>query len=178
MSGLPIVNFYALRIGASNVDGVGDFIDNQIPGLCVFVAECGDDCSITIVNIPNAGNFVYEDELFGIIASEIVSKMPLGSVPSVLAAGLLKSGYENDLDGLIDVDMSYEDTAFNADCSDDVSENSPCYFIVASVTNDVDEAFVDPKTGNVIHESENLESIGDLYGRIDESDSFVIGVPD
>jgi hypothetical protein len=49
---------------------------------------------------------------------------------------------------------------------------------VASVTNDVDEAFVDPKTGNVIHESENLESIGDLYGRIDESDSFVIGVPD
>jgi hypothetical protein len=71
MSGLPIVNFYALRIGASNVDGVGDFIDNQIPGLCVFVAECGDDCSITIVNIPNVGNFVYEDELFGIIASEI-----------------------------------------------------------------------------------------------------------
>lgn len=177
MSSLPIVNFYALRIGAAGYNAEGDFIDNQTDNLCVFVADCGEDYSHTVVHIPNIGNFVYEDELFMTIAVDIVKKLNLGSIPSDLAAGLLKTGYENDLDGLIDVNQAYEDTAFNAGDSEDISDYAPCYFVVASFTNDIDDTVIDLATGNLTHETESLDNLSDLYGRIDETDSFVTGVP-
>lgn len=174
---LPIINFYSLRIGAANIDAGGDFIDNQVPGLYVFVAECGEDQSHVVVSMPGLDNLVYEGELFGVVARDVAGKLQTRNIPSDVVYGLLKSGYEQDMDGLIDVDQQYAESAFNACESDSVSNFSPCYFVVVSVTNDLEDVFIDLRSDRVEFESEALGGLNELYGRINESASWVTGIP-
>jgi len=172
---LSLSNFYNLRFGHCKNSAEGDFIDN-IDGrfnLCVASGTDGSEVEYTIIFYK--GNLsVLQDKSFYDYIETIANDM-IDFIPAKFANLLIQSGYDKDLDSFIDFAPDYEKYYFEAREDDEVSDFSPCFFVVSSVTYDC-AAKINVSDGSVSFAGERVSSLADFYGCVDEDDWYVLGV--
>jgi len=172
---VPIGSYFMLRVGVAGDDDVGDFIDNINPSLNVCVAYCGESEEFLVVSNDTIGTKVFPNAVFAEVVDELVDELGQTEINSELLLGLFKSTVDSDADGLIDVDQKYEDSYFEASETEDVADYRPCVFGVGSVTRSPRNCYFDLISMRVIEDDNLLASLGDLYGRIDEDSTWVVG---
>ena len=173
-----IENYYLLRFGEIKNKVSGDFIDNMVPKLNLIVADVNnqvDQENLVIFN-KHFGCQIYKNKVFFEVVDEVVKMLPAFiDFPKGLLTGLAQSTYDQDCDGIIDHAPSYENKFFVAGDSDSVKNFENSFFGIGSVTHDTGAKF-NIKTNEVIHINEKLGNLTELYGRINEDSSWVVGV--
>lgn len=172
---LPISYFNTLRFGRVGDDDDGDFIDHIAPRANVWTAIAQGRDGVEHLCIQTT------EKLYSIAdgdVDDLVEKAgnAVRDVAEKLAGGILKSIYERDHDGILDIDEELEDFIFDAEETDDVVLFSPCIFALGSETQETN-AFIDLASGEVQTEDGSVISgLQELYGRLDEDECWVIGV--
>jgi len=173
---IPVKNFYMIRLGITTENTAGDFLDCQSEGLSFAVSDCGDDNDYIAVFNSQFGTLIYKDKTFSEVVNVFAENFNHSNLDKRIFSGLLKSTYDNDADGLIDVDGEFEEMYFEASESDDVSDYSPCVFGIGSVSSDLNEIFINTSSFKVVEEGEELDNLSELYGRFDEDSTWVVGL--
>ena len=68
----------------------------------------------------------------------------------------------------------YNKGYFEANETDEVSDFSPCFFGVGSVTHECDVK-INLSTGEILQQGEKIDNMEDFYGCVDEDETWVIG---
>jgi len=173
---IQLNDLYLIRIGSFPIGSVGDYLDHIIPDLCFAISDCGDENDTLLIHHKRLGLRVFRDEPFFYAISEITKYLDQKYINSDLLLGLLRSTYDQDLDGLTDANSEYPNISFFANDSDNILDIDSCYYGIGSLTYDVQETFFDSKNSEIIFRGVKLDSLSDLYGRVDEDESWVIGI--
>lgn len=173
---VPITDFTALRFGLTDDDSGDDFLENINPSANVHVAiahRSGDDFLCILVD----GQFTAVQD--GDV-DDLTTRAPRALKDMAgreLAEGFVKAAYEQDADGLLDVDEELEDEFFEADETEDVDWYSPCLFAVGSSTEACD-AEIDMRSGKVrdLSDGSIQDDLSMFFGRRDEDETWVVGL--
>ena len=173
---VPMTDFTALRFGLTDDDSSDDFIENinSSANIHVVIAHrSGDDFLCILVD----GQFtaIQNGDVDDLIAR--VPRALKDMAGQDLAEGFVKAAYEQDADGLLDVDEDLENEFFVADETDGVGWYSPCLFAVGSTTEDCDAA-IDMSSGRVRDFSDDTiqDDLSIFFGRRDEDETWVVGL--
>ena len=173
---VPMTDFTALRFGLTDDDSSEDFIENINPSANIHVAiahKQGDDFLCILVD----GQFLAIQD--GDV-DDLMTKVPQAlkdMAGQELAEGFVKAAYEQDADGLVDVDEDLEEEFFAADEAEEVIWYSPCLFAVGSTTEDC-EAEIDMHSGRVrdLSDGSIQDDLSMFFGRRDEDETWVVGL--
>jgi hypothetical protein len=170
-------NYYNLRFGYCNSKSKGDFIDNINGALNIYVANGMDENS-------NEYLLLYYNNKFSALTDssidnnlEKLSKSLNTIFSEDIAKALIKSGYDNDSEGIITHSTDYENHYFNMHDEENVNGFTPCFFVVASVTYKC-SCKVNIETGNINYKDEKIDNLSDFYGYLDEDQSYALGIMD
>lgn len=173
---IPVNDLKLIRIGSFPIGSIGDYLDHMIPDLCFAISDCGDENDILLIHHEKLGLKVFRDESFFYVISDVTKYLEQKYINSDLLLGLLRSTYDQDLDGLTDANPDYPNISFFANDSDDVLVSESCCYGIGSLTYDIEETFFDSENNEIISKGVKLGSLSDLYGRVDEDESWVIGI--
>ena len=173
---VPMTDFTALRFGLTDDDSSEDFIENINPSANIHVAiahKQGDDFLCILVD----GQFLAIQD--GDV-DDLMTKVPRAlkdMAGQELAEGFVKAAYEQDADGLVDIDEDLEEEFFAADEAEEVIWYSPCLFAVGSTTEDC-EAEIDMHSGRVrdLSDGSIQDDLSMFFGRRDEDETWVVGL--
>ena len=172
-----IKNYTSSRFGEVKAESQGDFIDNIESSLNLITADLandGDDEYLVVFN-KSFGHLIFKNQDLYDVVIEVVEKLKSNIIfPNGLLAGLICSAKVQDSDGIIDHCPDYEDGYFEAGDSDDVEDFAESYFGVGSITYESDATF--DIESNAVYYGKELDDLSDLYGRIDEDQTWVIGI--
>mgnify|MGYP006932673751 CR=1 FL=1 len=76
--------------------------------------------------------------------------------------------------GINEFSSKYSEGYFEANETDDVSNFSPCFFGVGSVTRECDVK-INMSTGEIYQAGEKIDNMEFFYGCVDEDETWVIG---
>ena len=177
MKSIEMSNYYNLRFGYCNSDSEGDFIDNINGALNIYVANGTD-------NELNEYLLLYHNNKFQALKDQSIYDI-LGELTKNLntifsekiAKALVQSGYDNDIDGVVEHAPDYEEHYFHTRDDDDVDGFIPCYFVVGSVTYEC-KCEVDISSGIITYNGEKVHNFSDFYGYLDEDEAYAIGIVD
>jgi hypothetical protein len=178
MSNLYNINNYrSLRFGEVKAESQGDFIDNIESSLNLITADLandGDDEYLVVFN-KSFGHLIFKNQDLSDVVIEIVKKLKSNIIfPNGLLAGLICSTTVQVPDGIIDHCPDYEVGFFEAGKSDDIEDFAESYFGIGSITILTDATF--DIESNTVYYGNELDDLSDLYGRIDEDQTWVIGI--
>lgn len=169
-------DYKVLRFGYGDDESSGDFIENINSSANIWVATAmkGDDDYLCVFT---AGAFALT--AFG-DADDLMDHTPAAALELLgedLAKGFVKSIYEQDFDGLLDVDEDLEEQFFMTDETDEIAFYSPCLFALGSSTEHCD-AKIDLKSGKIQDGEDRLvlEDLSFFFGRRDEDGTWVMGI--
>lgn len=173
---IPITRFFMLRAGIVTDSATGDFLDNLSPELGFAVAFCDSRDARMVICHEQLGTMIYTHDDFREAISSLSQKVSQSKLRPAILSGLLKSTLDRDADGLVDVDEGYEESFFEATETDDVEDYTPCFFGIGSVTDDISDLTFDVATKRVTHEGAVVNTLTKLFGRLDEDESWVVGI--
>lgn len=156
----------------------GEFIDNTFTGFKLSVAAFRDseseDDYLLIYN-KDFGHILFKNKLFSEIIPEFIHKVEnRGIFPDGVLEGLLCSTFNNDADGISSYCPEYEDNYYEAHQCDEVTEYANSYFGIGSVSYDTGATY-NVLSKIILHEEEELTELSELYDRIDEDETWVVG---
>ena len=170
-------NYICLRFGYCNSKSQGDFIDNINADLNIYLATGTDDNQKEfLLCYINDDFFVLPNESINGNLDKLSNRLS-NFLDKKIAKGLIKSGHENDADGIIDYAPEYKDYFFDAQENDSVESFAPCYFVITSITMKCD-CKINIKTGNIIYEKQKINNLCDFFGVLDEDEIYTIGIKD
>ena len=128
-----MTDFTALRFGLTDDDSSEDFIENINPSanIHVAIAHNKETTSYAFWLMANFWLSKMGMLIFLIMQKSRALKDIAGQE---LAEGFVKAAYEQDADGLVDIDEDLEEEFFAADEAAEVIWYSPCLFAVGSTT--------------------------------------------
>ena len=74
-----------------------------------------------------------------------------------------------------EIHTKYSEGYFEANETDEVTDFSPCFFGVGSVTHECDSENKFEYWRNYFRQGEKIDNMADLYGCVDEDETWVIG---
>lgn len=173
---VDMLEYYNLRFGYCDNNSESDFIDNINGKLNIHIAK-GYHEQDQFLLIFHDGKFLSKSEssLFDNLDMIVNSFSKLESRFSDIAKGLILSLYDGDDYGINTFLPKHSEGYFEANETDEVSDFSPCFFGVGSVTQDCN-AKINLSSGEIIHQGEKIEDMSEFYGCVDEDETWVIGL--
>jgi hypothetical protein len=168
---ISINEFYSVRIGSASTTSSGDYIDNIHKNEWVSIAYCGDDNDILLVEGAHFKTKVYKHGHFWEICKIIPNQ---SSIDSLLIIGLLRSAVDRDFDGLVDSGIS-ESLIFFAKDTDAINTRLPINFAVCSLMSSFTGIFFDADRNSIVMKDKEINELNDLYGFLEEDESWVVG---
>lgn len=170
-------NYYLIRLGNSG-DLKGDFIDHIDYPYNISIAQFPDD-DLFAIQGPSV-EFCIEKELaYGDWINKTVKKIIKNTkspIPKNILIGLYQSTFENSDSGFVLNECLNDslDNFFQTGDQEPVQSFGNCLFGIGSVTSDLDVK-ININTGELIYKNKTFKDLSDLYGHIDEDDSWVVG---
>jgi hypothetical protein len=170
-------NYYLIRLGISG-DKKGDFIDHIDYPYNISIAHFTDD-ELLLIQGPNI-DFCIENEVgYGEWVEKVVKKIIKkikSPIPKNILMGLYQSTFENSDGGFVLNNCLNEDydNFFQTSDQETIAQFGECFFGIGSVTNDL-TLKINKKTGEIYYKDKSYKELSDLYGHIDEDDSWVVG---
>ena len=93
---------------------------------------------------------------------------------SEIAKGIILSLYDREDYGINTFSPKYSEGYFEANETDEVTDFSPCFFGVGSVTHECNVK-INLSTGEILQQGEKIDNMEDFYGCVDEDETWVIG---
>lgn len=171
---IKVSEYFMLRIGFGDSVSEGDFLDNIEQNMWLAVA-ISEDHEYLVIENEKLGCHIFAKGDFRSDAGKLVSKIPLVRIDYQTLLGLYVATFERNSDALCDLPGFDENNFFSADETDDIEDFAPCIFGAGSVTSDVCGVWIELKTKQVTQDDHEISSLSDLYGRIDESETWVVG---
>ena len=173
---VSLVEYYNLRFGYCDNDSESDFIDNINRKLNIQIAKGFDEQERQFLFVFHNDKFLSKSEssLFDHLDMIVRSFSKLDSRFSDIAKGLILSLCDREKFGINEFSSKYSEGYFEANETDDVSDFSPCFFGVGSVTYDCDSE-INLSTGEILQQGEKIDNMEDFYGCVDEDETWVIG---
>jgi len=171
-------DYHNLRFGYCEDDSESDFIDNINGKLNIHIAKGYEgESEKKYFFLFHNGKFISKSEssLFETIDMIVNSFSKLESRFSEIAKGLILSLYDREDYGINTFSPKYSEGYFEANEAEEVSDFSPCFFGVGSVTHDCNSK-INLSSGEIIHQGEKIDNMSDFYGCVDEDETWVIGL--
>ncbi|MDC0117997.1 hypothetical protein OAI10_01140 [bacterium] len=173
--------YHNLRFGYCEDDSESDFIDNINGKLNIHIAKGyeGESEKQHFFLFHN-GKFISKSEssLFKNIDVIVNSFSNLDYRFSEIAKVLILSLYDREdyssYEEVSEINTKFNEGYFEANETDDVSNFSPCFFGVGSVTRECDVK-INMSTGEIYQAGEKIDNMKLFYGCVDEDETWVIG---
>jgi hypothetical protein len=173
--------YHNLRFGYCEDDSESDFIDNINGKLNIHIAKGyeGESEKQHFFLFHN-GKFISKSEssLFENIDVIVNSFSNLDYRFSEIAKVLILSLYDREdyssYEEVSEINTKFNEGYFEANETDDVSNFSPCFFGVGSVTRECDVK-INISTGEIYQAGEKIDNMKLFYGCVDEDETWVIG---
>ena len=174
-------DYYNLRFGYCDGDSESDFIDNINGKLNICMAKgCDGESGKQHFFLFHNGKFISKSEssLFqniDIIVNSFSNLDPrFNEIAKVLVCSLYVREDYSSYEEVSDINTKFSEGYFEASETAEVSDFSPCFFGVGSVTHDCNSK-INLSSGEIIHQGEKIDNMSDFYGWVDEDDTWVIG---
>ena len=171
---LTIIEYYLLRVGSFNNNHNGDLYDNLFKNQWLAIGCCDDKKQTIFVENFNLPLKQYCDASFWDIASEIAPKLNTTINQNILI-GLLRSTFDYDFDGLIDAEFDINNV-FICQEKDLKDFSNIFHYSICSKTNLFKGLSIDDKDKKIIMANGDKCKLGELYGQIDEDESWVVAL--
>ena len=173
---ITMVEYFNLRFGYCDNGSESDFIDNINGKLNIHIAKGYDEQENQFLLLFHNGKFLSKSEssLLDNLDMIVYSFSKLEPRFSEIAKGLILSLYERGDYGINTFSPKYNKGYFEANETDEVSDFSPCFFGVGSVTHKCNVK-INLSTGEIYHQGEKINNMEDFYGYIDEDETWVVG---
>ena len=174
-------DYYNLRFGYCEDDSESDFIDNINGKLNIHIAKGyeGESEKQHFFLFHN-GKFISKSEssLFENIDVIVNSFSNLDYRFSEIAKVLVLSLYDREdyssYEEVSEINTKFSEGYFEANETAEVSNFSPCFFGVGSVTRECDVK-INMSTGEIYQAGEKIDNMELFYGCVDEDETWVIG---
>ncbi len=175
-SKVSMVEYYNLRFGYCDNDSESDFIDNINGKLNIQIAKGFDEQEHQYLFVFHNDKFLSKSEssLLDHIDMIVRSFSKLDSRFSDIAKGLILSLYDREDYGINTFSPKYSEGYFEANETDEVTDFSPCFFGVGSVTHECNVK-INLSTGEILQAGVKIDNMEDFYGCVDEDETWVIG---
>lgn len=174
---VDMLEYYNLRFGYCDNNSESDFIDNINGKLNIHIVKGYDEQENQFLLIFHNGKFLSKSEssLLDNLDMIVNSFSKLESRFIEIAKGLILSLYDREDYGINTFSPKYSEGYFEANETEEVSDFSPCFFGVGSVTHDCNSK-INLSSGEIIHQGEKIDNMSDFYGCVDEDKTWVIGL--
>lgn len=169
---LTITHFYLLRFGAFTADSKGDYYDNLFKDQWLSIAHCVNEKNTFLVEGFNLPLRIFSEISFWDVAQQIGEYINI-DVSLEFAIGLIRSTFDCDEDGLIDAGISQN----SINIFDEVEAfcaQRQCHYSICSRTDFINEPIFDLKDRLVLLSADIKCSLSDLYGRVDEDQTWLV----
>ena len=174
-------DYYNLRFGYCEDDSESDFIDNINGKLNIHIAKGYEgESEKQYFFLFHNGKFISKSEssLFENIEMIVNSFSNLDYRFSEIAKVLILSLYDREdyssYEEVSEINTKFSKGYFESNETEEVSDFSPCFFGVGSVTHDCNSK-INLSSGEIIHQGEKIDNMSDFYGSVDEDETWVIG---
>lgn len=176
-----ITAFYRLGVCSIPKAANSDFLDVLVESKnadVFYVALCDEDSSVVLYH-NDKGAKIIECDQFEEALDDFLDEKLKNSYPAPILKPLLNSAFLNDPGELEKAFNNDEFSFYSAAELDDVEqykstvEGADSIFVIGSVSYGID-AYIDIKSHQVEMNGEVYENLSDLFGEVDESDTWVV----
>lgn len=174
---LKIDEFYLLRVGSFKFNHEGDLYDNLYNNQWLAIARCyeGDD-EILLLEGFNLPLKIYVEQLFWDLVPMVVQYIQTEIKQDILI-GILRSAFDQDMDGLIDAGVSIKKINILPE-NQIVDYSKISHYSIVSKTISSDDLIYRINEGNILLTNGAVCKLGDLFGRVDEDESWAVFLTD
>ena len=171
-----IVKFQTYRLGIAERLCSGDFSDNIVKNLCFYVAfYCEDENNLSIYN-EKMGNKFYKNLDLKLSFTKSILLLDQAKLNKTFLNNLVLSLIDKDFDSLFNYNKNCEKYGYITYENSNIKNYTPSVYGLFSETEYEDKFYYDEIKNLYILNDHIFENLDQIYGHLDERESFVIGV--